>query len=77
MSTLSIALPETLQAFVEEQTAAHGYKGEADYVRDLIRQEQDREALNALLRKGEMSPPGRVADDAYFDDLRARILKQG
>ncbi|PVM85065.1 type II toxin-antitoxin system ParD family antitoxin [Caulobacter radicis] len=75
MSTLNIALPETLQAFVEEQAAAQGYEGEAEYVRDLIRQEQDREALNALLRKGEMSPPGRVADEAYFNDLRARILK--
>ncbi|PVM89515.1 ribbon-helix-helix domain-containing protein [Caulobacter endophyticus] len=77
MSTLNIALPDTLQAFVEEQAVAQGYEGEADYVRDLIEREQDREALNALLRKGEMSPPGRVADDAYFDDLRARILKQG
>ncbi|NGM50024.1 type II toxin-antitoxin system ParD family antitoxin [Caulobacter sp. 602-2] len=75
MSTLNIALPDTLQAFVEEQAVAQGYEGEADYVRDLIRREQDRETLRAKLREGGESGFGAPIDDAYFDELRARARK--
>ncbi len=72
MSTLNIALPEALQAFVEEQAVAQGYEGEADYVRDLIQRERDRETLRAKLREGGESGFGAPMDDAYFDELRAR-----
>ncbi|MBI1683480.1 ribbon-helix-helix domain-containing protein [Caulobacter hibisci] len=75
MSTLNIALPETLQAFVEEQASAQGYEGEADYVRELIRREQDRETLRAKVLEGAQSPLGPPADDAYFDELRARAIR--
>lgn len=75
MSPLNLALSETLQAFVKEQAAVHGYDGEADYVRDLVQREQDRETLRAKLRKGGESGFDAPIDDAYFDELRARARK--
>jgi len=38
--SLHIALPETLRAFVEEQVATEGYHSPDDYVRALVRKEQ-------------------------------------
>ncbi|HEX6140969.1 MAG TPA: hypothetical protein VF013_11000 [Candidatus Limnocylindria bacterium] len=41
----------------------------------LILREQDREKLRVLLLEGMASGPGRVADAAYFDELRAGIRR--
>lgn len=74
MSTMNISLPEELKAFVDQQVGTRGYTSSSEYVRELIRKEQDREKLRALLLEGAASPlSGVVADKAYFDGLRARI----
>lgn len=73
MSTMNISLPEALKAFVDEQVAGRGYGTSSEYVRDLIRQDRDREKLRKMLLDGANSGPGVVADDAYFDRLRERI----
>jgi antitoxin ParD1/3/4 len=73
MSTMNISLPEELKAFVDQQVAGRGYTSSSEYVRALIRKEQDREKLRGLLLEGLASPlSGVVADKAYFDGLRAR-----
>ena len=73
MSTMNISLPEELKAFVDQQVAGRGYTSSSEYVRELIRKEQDREKLRGLLLEGLNSGPGRVADAAYFDELRQRV----
>tara|TARA_R110000772_G_scaffold49123_7_gene112958 strand:- start:52446 stop:52724 length:279 start_codon:yes stop_codon:yes gene_type:complete len=77
MSTMNISLPETLKSFVDEQVSTRGYGTSSEYVRDLIRKDQDREKLRALLLEGANSEPGPPADKAYFDSLRARIGAAG
>lgn len=73
MSTMNISLPEELKAFVDQQVGSRGYTSSSEYVRELIRREQDRERLRALILEGAASPlSGVVADKAYFDGLRAR-----
>lgn len=72
MSTMNISLPEMLKAFVDEQVSQRGYGTSSEYVRELIRREQERQQLRGLLLAGAASKPTRAVDGAYFDALRAR-----
>jgi antitoxin ParD1/3/4 len=73
MTTMNISLPEALKAFVDEQVAGRGYGTSSEYVRDLIRKEQDRQRLRELLLEGAESGPGQKVDARYFEELRARV----
>jgi antitoxin ParD1/3/4 len=72
MSTMNVSLPEALKSFIDTQVAEHGYSTSSEYVRELIRKEQDRLQLRGLLLEGAASPPTKPVDDAYFDALRDR-----
>ena len=72
MSTMNISLPEGLKAFVDEQVATRGYGTSSEYVRELIRKDQDRQRLRELLLAGAASGPAVTTDDAFFDGLRMR-----
>lgn len=73
MSTMTIWLPESLEAFVDEQVARGGYGTSSEYVRELIRREQDHLRLRSLMVEGASSEPAAPADAAYFDALRSRV----
>jgi antitoxin ParD1/3/4 len=72
MSTMNISLPDSLKSFVDDQVARRGYATSSEYVRELIRIDQDRQRLRDLLLEGAESPATAAVDDAYFDDLRNR-----
>ncbi len=76
MSTMNISLPEPMKAFIDERVADGGYGTSSEYIRELIRKDQDRERLRTLLLEGANSGPPTPADEAYFNELRARI-RQG
>ncbi|HSW29047.1 MAG TPA: type II toxin-antitoxin system ParD family antitoxin [Longimicrobiales bacterium] len=71
---MNISLPESLKGFVERQVAERGYGTTSEYVRELIRREQERDALRAALLQGAASPVVATADAEYFQSLRDRIL---
>jgi antitoxin ParD1/3/4 len=73
MTTMNISLPEAQKEFVEKQVAEQSYTTSSEYVRDLIRREQERLHLRGLVLEGAASPVSTVADKAYFDKLRARV----
>jgi antitoxin ParD1/3/4 len=75
MSTMNISLPETLKSFVDEQVRERGYGTSSEYVRELIRKDQDRMQLRSLLLAGAASAPAAPADAAYFASLRSRVGK--
>lgn len=77
MSTMNISLPETLKSFVDDQVSARGYSTSSEYVRELIRKDQDRQRLRGLLLEGATSPPAVTADADYFDRLRDRVRDAG
>ena len=77
MSTMNVSLPEALKDFVEEQVSARGYSTSSEYVRELIRREQDRQCLRDLLLEGAASPQAAAADAGYFDRLRSRVRQAG
>ena len=77
MSTMNVSLPEALKDFVEDQVSARGYSTSSEYVRELIRKDQDRQRLRALLLEGAASPQAATADADYFDQLRDRVREAG
>lgn len=77
MSTMNVSLPDELRTFVDERVGHGGYGSTSEYVRDLIRRDQDRERLRCLLLEGAASPPGPVADDSYFESLRDAVRSGG
>jgi antitoxin ParD1/3/4 len=77
MSTMNISLPEALKAFVDKQVIGCGYATSSEYVRELIRKDQDRQRLRELLLDGAESRPGSPADASYFDALRSRARRTG
>jgi antitoxin ParD1/3/4 len=70
MSTMNISLPEALKAFIDEQVAQRGYGTSSEYVRELVRREQDRQQLRTLLLEGARSQPLGAVNPAYFEALR-------
>ena len=75
MGTMNISLPDSLKAFVDEQVSQRGYGTSSEYVRELIRKDQDRLRLRTLLLEGAASAPAAPADAAYFAGLRDRVRK--
>jgi antitoxin ParD1/3/4 len=73
MSTMNISLPEALKSFVDEQVNARGFGTSSEYVRELIRKDQERLHLRGLLLAGASSKRADAADSAYFATLRERI----
>lgn len=73
MSTMNISLPESLKTFVDEQVNQRGYSTSSEYVRELIRKDQDRLLLRGLLMAGASSPSAAPADTRYFEGLRQRV----
>lgn len=73
MTTMNISLPDALKSFVDEQVAGRGYGTSSEYVRDLIRKDQDRQHMRNLLLEGATSSPTAPADSAYFANLRKRV----
>ena len=76
MSTMNISLPDSLKSFVDEQVATRGYGTSSEYLRELIRRDQDRVQLREMLLEGAASAPVGEADAAYFDGLRDQIRKR-
>ena len=72
-TTMNVSLPASLKSFVDEQVVGRGYGTCSEYVRALIRRDQDRQSLRRLLFEGAGSAPSKPVDAAYFDDLRARV----
>jgi antitoxin ParD1/3/4 len=76
MSTMNISLPDSLRDFVDQQVGTAGYGTSSEYVRELIRREQERHKLRGLLLAGAQAPITGEADARYFAGLRQRIEKQ-
>jgi len=75
MSTMNISLPESLKSFVDEQVSQRGYGTSSEYVRELIRKDQDRLQLRDLLLRGAASGLAAEAVPSYFEGLRERVRK--
>ena len=67
--------PRSTQVLVDEQVSQRGFGTSSEYVRELIRKDQDRRQLHSLLLEGAGSQPTQAATPAYFEGLRERVGK--
>jgi antitoxin ParD1/3/4 len=50
MATMNVSLPEAMKRWVEDQTDGGAYGNASEYIRDLIRKDQERKEARALLQ---------------------------
>ena len=74
---MNISLPESLKSFVDSQVADGDYGSSSEYVRELLRKEQDRVRLRRLLLDGlESELADEPMDALYFEKFRKRIAEK-
>lgn len=72
---MNISLTEDLKTFVDARVKARGYSTYSEYVRDLVRRDEERakeERFKALIEEGLQSGPGRPWEE-HKAELLARI----
>lgn len=77
MTTLNISLPDPMRAFIDEQIAKGGYSTASEYIRHLIRQDQEKAEqtrLEALLLDGLNSGTSVEVTDIWWEQKRAELL---
>ncbi len=76
MATMNVSIPDSMKQWVESQASSGHYANVSDYVRDLIRRDQDRIAkiahIQALVTEGIESGPG----DRSMGELKAIARQQ-
>lgn len=78
MTTLNISLPDSMRTFVSEQIAKGGYSTASEYVRQLIREAQEREAqkrLESLLLEALESGKFEEVTDEWWQRKRAALVE--
>lgn len=74
MATMNVSLPDPMKDWVESQTKSGRYSNASDYVRDLIRRDQERRAeiaqVQSLIDEGLESG---VAERFSMDALQAEL----
>ena len=76
MATMNISLPEALKAFVDKQVKTRGYATSSEYVRELIRKDQDIQRLREMLLDGANSTATAPVDAGYYRGLRDRVTQR-
>jgi len=77
MATMNVSLPDAMKAWVDSQAAGGQYGNASDYIRDLIRRDQQRQAaiaaLQAAITEGIESGKAKPFDaDAFLLRMRER-----
>jgi antitoxin ParD1/3/4 len=74
---MSFALPESLREYIDERVRTGQYGNTSEYLRDLIRRDQQAEAarrFRSLIAGGLESGKGRPLTEAVVEELRGRAL---
>ena len=75
MTTMNISLPDSMKLFVDQQVSQRGYGTSSEYLRELIRKEQEKNTLRDLIVAGALSKPSQEINADYFSDLRRKAKK--
>lgn len=68
MATMNISLPDKMREWIEERVASGSYANASDYMRDLVRQDEQRAQAAATFE--------RVVEDAYASGISTRTRKE-
>ena len=72
MATMNVSLPDAMKAWVERQTGSGRYSNASDYVRDLIRRDQERKEKIAQMQR----LVDEALDSGINDASMAEVLKR-
>lgn len=79
MATMNVSLPDQMKEWVESRAATGRWANASDYVRDLIRRDQDRsdkiEAMRKLVEDGLASGISERSIDDIVEDARGRLTE--
>ena len=76
-STMSFALPGPLREYIDGRVRSGQYGNTSEYLRELIRRDQDEQAkkrLRDLIEEGLQSGPGRKFTPKVAAELKKRAL---
>ena len=80
MATMNVSLPDPMKEWVDNQTKTGRYSNASDYVRDLIRRDQERSGklaeLQRLLTDGLESGVSNRSKDDILREARERLAAQ-
>jgi len=74
MATMNISLPDQMKEWIEQQVATGRYANVSEFVRDLIREDQEQAAAIAELRKTVETADASGISDLTIDDIRREVL---
>lgn len=78
MATMNVSLPHAMKAWVEGQTDGGRYSNASDYVRDLIRRDQERaDKIAALQRLIDQAEESGVSVNSMSDILAVARVRAG
>ena len=80
MATMNVSLPDKMKQWVEEQVETGRYGNSSDYVRDLVRRDQERaearEEFERLVQEGIDSGVSDLTLDEIFAEARRLALTE-
>jgi antitoxin ParD1/3/4 len=72
--TMSFALPEAMREYIDSRVSTGHYGNTSEYIRDLVRKDQEAQAmqhLRSLIEQGLSSGPAQARSADELDELRA------
>ncbi|MGD9170870.1 MAG: type II toxin-antitoxin system ParD family antitoxin [Candidatus Thiodiazotropha sp.] len=76
MANMNVSLPSAMKQWVDQQTQSGRYSNASDYVRDLIRRDQDKTMKIARMQALVTEGIDNAADFSTKDILRIAARKQ-
>ena len=77
MATMNVSIPDPMREWVETQIESGHYSNASDYIRDLIRRDQEykdkHDALIKALKAGEKSGVSKRTIDEIWKEVKTRI----
>ncbi len=76
-NTMSFALPEAMRSYVDQRVRSGQYGNTSEYLRELIRRDQDEQAkkrLRELIEDGLSSGPGHALTPKRAAQLKKQAL---
>ncbi len=78
MATMNVSLPDAMKEWVEAQVETGRYGNSSDYVRDLVRRDQERADRKAeferLIEEGFASGISDLSAEEIFEEARREFL---
>jgi len=76
MATMNISLPDPMKAWIEAQAETGRYSNVSDFVRDLVRREQERR--EKIVAMQQLVDEGRASGISYrsMADIREAVLRR-